>query len=55
MCMQRSTDQNEPYILLVKASIHAIGHCKCEFMNVIELKDAFHTLMLSDSYRNIVG
>ena len=40
---------------LLKDTFSVLGSSKCEVLSVLDLKDAFHSLRLSETQRNIVG
>ena len=39
---------------LVRDTFNTLGNSKCEVLSVLDLKDAFHSLRLSETQRNTV-
>ena len=48
------TAKNNLAYPLVKDTFTTLGNSKCEVMSVLDLKDAFHSLRLSENKRNTV-
>ena len=40
---------------LIKDTFSALGSCKCEVLSVLDLKDAFHSLRLSEDSKKYCG
>ena len=47
--------QNNLAYPLVKDTFTALGNCKCEVLSVLDLKDAFHSLRLSEKSKKYCG
>ena len=47
--------KNNPAFLIVRDTFSVLGNCKCEVLSVLDLKDAFHLLRLSENSKRYCG